>query len=47
MINGKTQIISKKSEKGKNEFTQGNHYLLCSRVSRYNFKRKDKKLGHN
>ena len=30
----------KKPERDKNEFTQVNHELLCSKVSRYNFKRK-------
>ena len=33
-----------KSQKmAKNEFTHGNNQLLCSRVSRYNLKHKDRK----
>ena len=30
----------KRKKRAKNEFTQGKHELLCSRVSSYNFKHK-------
>ena len=34
-------------KRAKNEFTQGNHQLLFSRVLRYNFTQSSDKLGHN
>ena len=38
----------KSPKRPENEFTQGHHLLLCSRVSRYNFKHQGrKKVGNN